>query len=90
MVNTTNKTAPGIPNIPTSNEVPIFSPIWKFKFAPIKFIKNIITPPIIEFPISFIIPFNGHANIFPSIKIAIMHTTNVIKILLSKNSHLFN
>ena len=53
-----------------------------------KFIINIITPPIIELPINFTIPFNGQANIFPNIKIAIMHTTNVIKILLSKNSHL--
>ena len=89
-VNIINKIAPGIPNIPTTNAVPIFKPIWKPKFAPIRFIKNIIIPPTIEFPINFNIPFNGQANILPNIKIDITHTANVIKILLSKKSHLFN
>lgn len=57
----------GIPSIPTTAAVPIFKPIWKLNIVPIKFTKNINTPPSKEFPINFNILFNGNINILPII-----------------------
>ena len=61
----TSNIAPGIPNIPTIIAFNTLRPIWKLNKFPIKLIIKISMPPNIELPISFSIPFNGTANIFP-------------------------
>lgn len=87
----TSKTAPGTPNNPTIIEVTTFKPIWKEKFAPIKFIKNMSTPPAIEFISNFNINFIGFANNLPNKKTKQIHAKYVIIIFDSKSntSYLF-
>ena len=58
--------------------------MWNPKFAPIKFIINIHTPPRTELNISFNILFSGHKKIFPNINKTIIQVKIVITELKSK------
>ena len=67
----------------------MFNPIWNPKFAPIKLIIYIHTPPSIELNINFNILLSGIINIFPNINKTIIQVKKVIIILKSKVNHLF-
>lgn len=82
--NIINKTAPGIPNIPTKIDVIKFNPIWNPHKPPIRFIIYIISPPIIELPINLNILLNGSTKIFPNITKNNIQTIKVIITLKSK------
>ena len=85
-VSITKSIAPGIPSIPTTNDVIIFNPMWKPNEAPIKFIMYIIAPPIIVLNTNFKIFLIGNKNIFPIIKIAIAHPATISMFVNSINT----
>lgn len=79
--------APGIPNIPTNNAVPILRPIWNSNALPTKLIKNIINPPKIELATNLKIALNGIENTFPIIHSIAIHPKIIIAEEKSKFYH---
>lgn len=77
-----------MPRIPTKIAVTRFNPIWKFHIAPIIFMKNIKTPPSIEFSINLKINFNGIINNLPNKKIIIIPAKYASIVPCSKLNHL--
>lgn len=71
--NTTNKIAPGSPNIPTKIAVIIFIPMWNWKLEPTILTSKIKTAPKIEFIINFIILISGTVKNLPNINKNIIH-----------------
>lgn len=70
--------APGNPSKPTSILVKKFNPIWKPKFAPIRFITKISNPPKIEFKTNFTTFEIGTINTLPKINKKQIHAMYVI------------
>lgn len=85
---TTITIAPGIPRIPIKIEVIKFNPIWKLKNEPIKFIKNITSPPSTEFNTNLRIVFIGTINTFPNINKKKIQAIYAIILLKSNVYHL--
>lgn len=83
IANTVSNTAPGIPNIPTTNAVTTFIPICNPHTVPTMLITYNNTAPKNEFIINLVIIFIGIINIFPTINIPIIHTTYTNNILTS-------
>ena len=87
-LSTISSIAPGNPKIPTNNEVPILSPIWKENAPPIMFIKNIKSPPKTEFRTNFNIDLIGIEKTFPNTSSAIIQPKITKPLEKSKFYHL--
>lgn len=83
MANIERSIAPGIPNIPTTKVVTRFIPICSPHIPPIRLIKYSRIAPNTELIISFAIIFIGTINIFPKMKIPIIHAIYISNILVS-------